>query len=412
MVQRSLKRNALRALPARSIIDAIAAAARQWSDPDLPSRRRSARAIAERTGYSASVVDHALHHLFEPITGTALNQTIAAELGSVDVLDGFVQRDGRPDTFAAAVGSVCLIASRTTIGVTLLPAIYALCAKCDVMVKDREDHLIAAFFGTLAERHEAFSDAARAKTFSSEASELDIHEFDCVVAFGKDATLARIRSACAPNARFVGFGSRASAGYITAGRTHDNGALTATLEGAARDFLLYDSEGCMSLHVLFVEEAAGGGRIAELFSAAVERESLRFPIGTSDLEAVTRRASVQRSAAFRASMASQGVLSDERSTHAIVFDPPRDEPPPFTPRSISVIPVHGPSDAASYLKRHRIALEAFALSERRADLVDMAVEAGAVRLTRFGAMQQPPASGNHGGRPRILDFVRWIDREL
>jgi hypothetical protein len=25
-------------------------------------------------------------------------------------------------------------------------------------------------------------------------------------------------------------------------------------------------------------------------------------------------------------------------------------------------------------------------------------------------MQDPPLSGHHGGRPRIADFVRWVDR--
>jgi hypothetical protein len=33
-----------------------------------------------------------------------------------------------------------------------------------------------------------------------------------------------------------------------------------------------------------------------------------------------------------------------------------------------------------------------------------------VRVTAFGEMQNPPLAGHHGGRARIADFIRWIDR--
>jgi hypothetical protein len=42
----------------------------------------------------------------------------------------------------------------------------------------------------------------------------------------------------------------------------------------------------------------------------------------------------------------------------------------------------------------------------------MALDAGAVRLTRFGELQHPPLGGDHGGRPRIAEFIRWIDKTL
>jgi hypothetical protein len=34
---------------------------------------------------------------------------------------------------------------------------------------------------------------------------------------------------------------------------------------------------------------------------------------------------------------------------------------------------------------------------------------GAVRAAPLGTLQTPPLDGHHGGRPRIADFVRWID---
>ena len=413
MVAGPLKRNALRALPARSIINAIADAAQAWTDYALPARVNAVASIAARTGYSAPVVEFALDQLFRSITREALSATIEAELGAVEALDRFTSRPGRPDVYASPIGSVCVIASRTTIGVALLPTIYALCAKCAVTVKDREDHLVGAFFQSLAGRDEAFVHAVRAQVFSSAGEDaLDLNEFCCVVAFGKNETLARIRAACAPEARFAGFGPRASAGYICNETASDVKTLARVLEGAARDLILYDSEGCMSLHVLFVENSLNEGDVVRGLASAVGNAAREFPIGKRDASAALQVAGVKAAATFRQSLGKALIVSDDAHSYAIVVDRAHDWPPPFAPRCINLIPVQDPRDALRYLEKYGIALEAFALSEPREDVVEVAIEAGAVRLTRFGELQKPPASGNHGGRPRIADFVRWIDREL
>ena len=410
MVEGSLIRGALQNMPANDIVDTIAEAAAAWTDPQFEPRSTCASHIATRTGYSLPVVQFALDHLFGAVTSSALHSTIASELGSIDALDRFIARPGRPDAFADRLGDVCIIASRTTIGVALLPAIFALCAKCDVTVKDREDQLIAEFFRTLAERNNVFAYAARARSYDSrEVLAPFIRQFSCVVAFGKDQTLESIRNSCAPDTRFIGFGSRASAGYIAITFGNDDARLRELLERAARDVLLYETEGCMSLHVLFVEGRANAHRVAEGFADALSNASRTFPRGANDDATAARFASVRNAAAFRASLGESSLFSGE--SHAVIFSPLHQDPPSFGPRCISVVPVDKPDEALRYLTEHGVALEAFALSETRDDIVQMAIDAGAVRLTRFGALQTPPASGNHGGRPRITDFVRWIDRE-
>jgi hypothetical protein len=56
-------------------------------------------------------------------------------------------------------------------------------------------------------------------------------------------------------------------------------------------------------------------------------------------------------------------------------------------------------------------IEALALAGSRDDLAKMAIAMGANRIARFGELQRPPLGGNHGGRPRIAEFVRWITHE-
>ena len=124
---------ALAALPARSIVRAIADAAARWSDADFPARVRATQRVAERTGYSVPVVEYAFDRLFFSITQDAITATIKDELGGLEILDEFMPRQGRTDAWAQPVGNVCVISSRTTIGVALPAAIFALCAKCDVL---------------------------------------------------------------------------------------------------------------------------------------------------------------------------------------------------------------------------------------------------------------------------------------
>lgn len=404
---------ALRDVPVRRIVRAVADASARWADADFPPRVRLLDRIAERTGYSIPVIEYGLDRLFESLTQSALEATIAGELGALDALDAFVERAGRPRARALPAGSACIISSRTTIGVAIVPAVFALCAKCDVLVKDREDGLVRAFFSTLAEELEALRAAARADVWESSSEAVDLGTFDVVVAFGNDAALASIRAALGPHASFVGFGSRASVGYIAREALSSSDAAAQLAAGAARDLVLYESEGCLSLHALFVER---GGTVdpaafTSLLAREVERAAVEFPPGTRDARASARLANVRNLAAFRSAGGSGSVFSDERASYLAVLDPPESEPPAFLPRALAIHAVDGPAAAVAFLKRHAIPVEALALAGERAELATLAIDLRANRIAAFGELQHPPLGGNHGGRPRIADFVTWLTDE-
>jgi len=400
---------ALRALPAKRVISSIADAAERWCAADYPPRVRATAAIEARLGYTTPVVEYALDRLFFNVTRDALNATIVSELGSIDALDGVF---GTPPAWARGVDRVTIVASDTTIGVALPPAIFALCAKCDVVVKDRSDTLVAAFFGTLAEEHPAFATAARARAWTGgdDPSEDELFaNADVVVAFGRDEALRAIRARCGAGTRFVPFGHRVSAGRLT----RDDLAL---LEGAtlaeriAQDVLLYDGEGCLSLHGLFVEADGDElARAARVLAAAFERVAVEFPGGARSPQRVAEIASYRNLAAFRAAGGRGAVFRAADAT--LVVDPPREEPPPLLPRVLPLIAVDGDDAVAKYCAAHRLPVQALGVAAPDARAVALAERIGAVRVAPFGTMQAPPLGGHHGGEPRIADFVRWIDCE-
>lgn len=390
---------ALSKVPAGRIVGAISDAAERWRDADFPARVRATEQIGERTGYSIPVVEYALDRLFFSVDRAAMEAVIACELGSIEILDGFRPRVGRPDAWARPVGNVCVISSRTTIGVALPAVLFALCAKCDVLVKDREDLLISSFFETLREELAEFERGARAEPWSSQhenAPALD--SFDAVVAFGQTDTLTAIRNALPAETRFAGFGSRASAGYVSRESLSGAGRAVEIARGAARDIVLYETEGCLSLHVLFVED--GGAVDAAAFSQTLQdeiaRAKIEFPHGNSGSERLAQASHARALDGFRKASGANALS----------------KPPPFLPRLAHAIPVGSPAVALQYLNRHGVALEGFAVADSRSDVIDMAVSAGAVRITRFGELQNPPLSGEHGGRARIAEFVRWTGKAL
>lgn len=397
--------------PARAIIAAIARSGSHWSDRRFAPRIHARGATAARTGYAVSTIDYAFDRLFGVLKHDAIEAVIVDELGCLDVLDRFVERNGRPAARALPLGRVCIVSSRTTIGVAIVPAVFALCAKCDVLVKDREDHLVRSFFETVAEELPELGDATRAETWDGDDDAALLGDFDAVVAFGSDVTLDRIAAALPARVRFIAFGSKASAGYVAREALQSAAAAEAIARGAARDLVLYESEGCLSLHVLFVERAApiSPTRFATMLADAMRAAATAFPAATIDATTASRRATARDLATFRAGP--ERLHSDPSGAHLAVLDPPLEEPPLFLPRSVGIHSVDQPSEAAAYLERHGISLEALAVTNSRPDLLELARCAGAARVASFGTLQAPPLGVFHGGRPRIAEFVRWIVNE-
>ncbi|HTX03551.1 MAG TPA: acyl-CoA reductase [Candidatus Acidoferrales bacterium] len=395
-------------LDAASVINAVADAAQRWSDADFPARVRATAAIAKRTGYTTPVVDYALDRLFAPLRAATLERAVAQELGSIDALDRFVERDG-VQSRAYPVGSTVIVSSETTIGVAVIPAVFALCAKCPVLVKDREDTLVGAFFETLSQEYPELGQRAQARVWKGgdPAEDRDLRVADVVVAFGRDESLAAIRGVLRPGARFIGYGHRASIGYVSREALADETSARTAAQGAARDLILYDGEGCMSLHALFVERDASIAPhdFARMLIDAAAIASVEFPAGKLDPRIVT----YCTGAAFRAALGRGSVLRTPSADTTLVLDPPQHEPPPLLPRILPVYSIDAPDECEEYVRSHGLPLEVFAVAAPNETLADLGARLGAARIARLGEMQSPGPGLHHGGRARIGDFIRWAD---
>lgn len=378
----------------------------------------------QRTGYTEPVVDFALDVLFGRLTRAALRATVEGELGSLAALEDFVARPGRVAVRYRAVDKATIVSSDTTIGVAIPAMSYALCAGVGTLVvKDRDDGLVAAFAETLREERPELGARLRVERWDGHASPQAreaLATSDVVVAFGGDDALTAIRAQLRPDARFVPFGHRTSIAYVTR-ETLDRAAADAAYArevafGIARDALLYDGEGCLSLHAVFIErgDALAPDAFSALLAEAFEAAAVEFPARSAEPAAAT--AGYARGARFRAAQGEGAVRGGLTGAHVLVTDVALDQPPPLFPRTLAAYVVDGPGEVVRFVRRHAVPLEAFVVDGAsaegaRPDVVACALDAGAVRLASFGAAQAPDMSGEHGGVPRILPFVRAIVRD-
>ncbi len=397
---------------------AIADAATRWRDADFPPRVRVTRSLRERTGYTEPVIDYALDTLFAELDAAAMCATVASELGSIDALERFIERPDRPAVTFAPFERVTIVASDTTIGVALFPLVFALLAGAHVRVKDRDDRLIGAFLETLGEELPELAARANAEPWRGDddtAARAHLGDADVVVAFGSDAALAAIRAHLAPHARFIGYGHRTSIGYVTRAALADESRARIASLGAARDALLYDGEGCLSVHAIFVESDApiAPHRFTTMLAAACDEIAIEFPArGETHDSAV---AAYVRSARFRAAQGDAIVIASPLAPHVVVCEGDRTIAAPLLRRVVACYAIASPDDALAFLRHHSIPLEGLAFSHDaittpRADLDAFARASGAARIATLGTLQTPPLGGEHGGVGRILPFVRAIYR--
>jgi len=397
----------MRTQPSAEIFDHIASTVATWSEREFARRRTAEAALVARTGYAPNVVTIALDRLFESCRREALEASIIGEIGALEALDGFIARPDRPSLYARGVDRVAIISSQTTIGVALPATLFALIAKTRVLVKDRADGLIGAFAESLFERDQRFAETLTVQQWEGASGHETLDKADVVVAYGGDAALCAIRNTLPGATRFVGFGPRVSAALLTPVTLQDAIRREAALRSIADDALLYDAEGCLSLHILFVQSALQDvaeradelGRLAEELATSLDKAIERLPFAERErgqrlTQAAQREAAIAHAALHHGTSCRVG-----RAT--VIVDAA--SPPPLLPATTLIVPIDESSEIAAYLDRYHLRLEALAL-ESSVSPPSIRV----ARLTTFGELQRPTLRGEHGGRPRILDFVDLV----
>jgi hypothetical protein len=230
---------------------------------------------------------------------------------------------------------------------------------------------------------------------------------DAVVVFGGDETISHFRARVPAGVPFQAHGHRVSLGIVFDDPNLDS------VDAAARDVSLYDQQGCLSPHDIYVRENGNG--IARTYAARLaeamekfNRHTPRRALGIGESAAI---ADLRASYVFRsASDVRTQIWQSEGSTDWTVI---YEEDPWFATstlnRVVFVKPL--PADLGPVFEPVRQWLGAVGIWPATVENADRVAGSGAARICPLGRMQFPPVAWHAEGIPNLGSLVRWVDFE-
>jgi hypothetical protein len=279
-----------------------------------------------------------------------------------------------------------------------------------VKTSNREPVLLHAFAHTLREIDPTIVSLLEVTTFGRERDDLArlmTRECDFIVALGDDASLAHL----AEVTRLFGFGSRTSGAVISLAAPANLSALASSL---ARDIALFEQQGCLSPHHIFIEnaDAADARGFARSLADAMTSLAVTLPPAKLSFHIAAAIRRIRERARWRG-IGGHHVELFEGADMAwtVVLEPSARFTISPSHRTVTVSSIRDADDLASRLAPVAGRLEAFALAasaSSRARFIDVLAGAGVTYVCDPGRMQSPPLNWPHGGGA-FLDFLAARD---
>lgn len=234
-------------------------------------------------------------------------------------------------------------------------------------------------------------------------------EAGAVIVYGSDATVAYFRSHVRPWQKFIGHGHRLSFAIVF------DAANDEIIEQAAADVSLFDQQGCLSPHTIYVaERMAGDARgFAEKLAAAMEHFNKQTPRQPIDAGAAQDIQHLRSSYTFRAANdARVGLWQSQQSTDWTVI---YEEDPQFAVsclnRLVFVKPLPSLESMPEHLRLVRPHLSSIAIWPCTEANARSVTGLGATRICALGHSQSPTPFWHQDGQASLALLVDWIDME-
>jgi hypothetical protein len=415
----------------QELITLLVEAARRWRDPGHPARRLALSILPELTGYAPAMIEEGLDHRLAQLTPERLMRLV----------DDAADRLARHGHLLQGPPVVLLVVAGHIPGLAIDEVAGLLLAKSAGLIRPsaRDPIIPALFVRTLAELDPRIGELLAVAWWPREADAISAAvcaAVDAVVVSGDDATIAQLAKH-AP--RIIGDGHRRSVALISAEMLTDTEGLAAqTAKQLARDVCWYEQQGCLSPHLVYVED---GGPItacgfAERVASALEREARHWPPASIPIDAAAAILHLRAELEFQESTGAQVLpirrtctamggsggeehLSpdlSERSVRAdlsggtVLYDPdPAPRPSPGY-RTLWIKPAARLETALDALAPWRGRIESIGLAlsdERLADLQPLIDRLGPSRLTPIGTMQEPSLRWRLLDQGLLLRLATW-----
>ncbi len=335
------------------------------------------------------------------VTARALLTLVASELGHAAALDRFVPQ-GRRHTRAVAPHRILHVLSGNTPAAALQTILRGLLLGSENFCKlpsagiPEVDTFVSRLPRALAERVH----------LSRELPQAWLDAADAAVLFGRDETIATLRAALPPGIPILAHGHKISFAIV-----FDDPKFR-SVNGAARDGSIFDQQGCLSPHAIFVREndALTAGAYARMLARAMARFEKHTPRGALTISEANGIRTLREETAFRAANGEPlELLASPDTAWTVIVDRTAQILPSPGNRVIFVKPLA--RDFSAMLAPHGAHLSTCGIAPVNAANRDFAAAHGFSRICAIGKMQQPPPDWHHDGQPVLAPLVRWVDCE-
>ncbi len=400
------------------VVAAIDAAARQLTRADGRYYQELARTLPALTGYSRRMIEIGLERMGALWTAPALAAALEAEFGRPEVLDAFQPRPGGGMHRAFGPSLTVHVFSGNVPGVAVSSLIRALCVKSPSFGKTAagEPYLAVCFARALAERDPELGRCVAVTYWPGGSEDLEAVAFSeagAVVVYGGDEAVESAARRVEPDTSFIGYPHRVGAALIARGALSDASAHSLA-RAAAMDVAMFDQQGCVSPHVIYVERGGAVGPVAfaHELAAALEVLAREIPRGTL----TPGESALIHQLRAEAEMRGATVLASGHGTDwtVIVEERAEFEASPLN-RVIHVRPVNDLSEAIAALAAVGRRLQTVAVAAGPGSTESLAARLGAIGATRIVPLGQaawPSHLWHHDGRFQFLDLVRFVDLEV
>ena len=446
----AVKRNRatwLRARPTQELVELLAYCGERWLTPENGFRKLALDRGASELGFSAATMARGLDGFFRLLTVESLNGLLTQDLGDARRMDEFCGTPGelRHGRTAWARGPELMVhfVAGNLPNSALMSLVLGVLTKSAQFFKLSSrggivPRLLAHSLADLEPKLGGCLEMAAWPGGTEVLEEALLHQADCVVVQGSDETVSSLRPRLPSGTRLLAYGHRLSFGFVGADALSGYGARKSAARAAA-DIAAWNQLGCLSPHVLYVEERGSvspEGFAALLAEALAERETSepRGSLSPEEAGEIANRRALHEVRARRHLAEREGAETVPRGPF---FEPPGQGTQVWTSegstawtvvyeddlgfrvsclnRFVYVKPCADLSRAlqAAEVVHGRVSTVGIAASEgRMQELALILARWGVTRVCPLGRMQEPPLAWRHDGRPALADLVSWTDLEL
>ncbi|HSM61810.1 MAG TPA: acyl-CoA reductase [Longimicrobiales bacterium] len=416
-------RAALMDVPALEIADALGAVGARFLHPTDPVRRHALDALPATSGLSPEMSETVLDGMARDWTADRLRALLGLELEDPAALDGFV--DGGPRGRVRAVGpALCTqVVSGSVPGVSATALIRSLLVKGPTLLKPGLGDVVlpVLFARALAETDARLADALAVVYWPGGSTALEdvaLRAADVVVAYGGDDTVRALRDRTPVATRFVPYPHRVSVGAVGRESLGPGIAERTALEVAGA-VSMFDQRGCVSPHVVWVEEGGGVAPrgFAEMVAGALAELEARWPSGRLDAEEASAAQQARGGAELLAAAGGDvRVWRGDRAAWTVVWE---GDPAPAADdvaamcvgRVVRVRPIAALEELPARVAPWARQVQTVALAARVTGVAESLAKVGVTRIAPFWDVPFPPAWWRQDGRGVLAELVRWVEVE-